>query len=124
MRRDLDLIRSILLSAENAEAAFDGMCLVNGPRTPDVVGFHVELAASHGLIRAKVDRSNGGRVANIWIESLTWEGYDYLDAIRSPKVWGKAKEAIREAVGDTSLSVVKEVCSMVATSLVKAQLGL
>lgn len=55
---------------------------------------------------------------------MTWEGYDYLDAIRSPQVWNKAKEAISMAVGDTSLSVVKQTCSMVAMGLIKVQLGM
>lgn len=55
---------------------------------------------------------------------MTWEGYDYLDAIRSPQVWNKAKEAISMAVGDTSLSVVKQTCSMVAMGLIKVKLGM
>jgi len=124
MRRDLDLIRDMLLAAENAEGEFSGTELLGGSLEPDALGFHVELAASHGLVKAKVERSGSGHVVSIWIKGLTWEGYDYLDAIRSPKVWNKAKEAIRAAVGDTSLSVVKEVCAMVATSLVRSQLGI
>lgn len=61
---------------------------------------------------------------DVRIFSMTWDGYDYLDAIRSPQVWNKAKEAITKAVGDTSLSVVKQTCAMVATGLIRSQLGM
>ena len=58
------------------------------------------------------------------VGGLTWEGYDYLDAIRSPQVWNKAKDAISKAVGDTSLSIVKQTCTAVATGLIMSNLGL
>ncbi len=79
---------------------------------------------SHGLIVSEVDCDGFGEPIDLHISSMMWEGYDYLDAIRSPQVWNKAKEAISMAVGDTSLSVVMQTCSMVAMGLIKVQLGM
>lgn len=124
MKRDLDLVRCILLTVEKADGTigFDvlsGCCSDIGR-----LAFHVGLMHSHGLIDAEVDSDGFGEPMDVRISSMTWDGYDYLDAIRSPQVWNKAKEAITKAVGDTSLSVVKQTCAMVATGLIRSQLGM
>lgn len=124
MRRDLDLVRCILMTVEKADGpiGFDVLSECCG----DIgrLSFHVGLMHSHGLIDAEVDSDGFGEPMDVRISSMTWDGYDYLDAIRSPQVWNKAKEAISKAVGDTSLSVVKQTCTMVAMGLIRGQLGM
>lgn len=121
MRRDLDLVRSLLLAAEESDGAFDALRMPC-KFTEEEIAFHVELMTAHGLIEAKVERGFGGMPTQADIDGLTWEGFDYLDAIRSPKVWKASRDAIAKAVGDTSLSVVKETCTMVATKLIRQAL--
>ncbi len=125
MKRDLDLIRYILITAESADHLITDTDLVNSKYDILTVAFHVELLADKGLIVASVDY-DGFRTCPLSIElnRITWEGYDYLDTIRSDKVWKKAKETISKSVGDTSLSVVKETCQLVAQSLIRQQLGM
>lgn len=111
-----------------AEEADDGLGLPDFARAgipARSAAFHVELMAQRGLVvgAARYDGLTGEPVETC-VERVTWEGYDYLDAIRSPQVWSRAKEAIASAVGDTSLSVVKEVCQLIAASLVRQNLGL
>lgn len=50
-------------------------------------------------------------------------GCDYLDAVRDDRVWSRTKKVAREAVGDTTLSTIKQAASMVAVQLIKANLG-
>lgn len=125
MKRDLDLIRYVLITAEVADCPITDSELINAKYSFEEVAFHVELLADKGLIVASVDYDGFGQTPlGLELKRITWEGYDYLDAIRSRKVWDKAKEAIANSVGDTSLSVVKETCQLVAQSLIKQQLGM
>lgn len=125
MKRDMDLARDILLAIEKASEPVDATTLIGdgGPSISEVA-FHVELLQAHGLMKASVSRAFGQDSVRVMLDSLTWEGYDYLDAIRSERVWAKAKKAISESVGDTSLSVIKETCSALALATIKANLGI
>lgn len=125
MKRDFDLVRCILVTAESADGVIGESILLNCCDDMGKLAFHVELMDRRGLIVGKVGYDGMRRdPVSVEVTSITWEGYDYLDAIRSPKVWAKAKETIAKTVGDTSLSVVKETCTMIATGMIKASLGI
>lgn len=122
MKRDLDLVRDILRYVEGSEGgAVDLSGMDAGIKT---LAFHAELMAARGLIECSVARDAFGEPMDVEVSGITWEGYDYLDAIRSPKVWKRAKEVISSTVGDTSLSVVKDACKMIAAEMIKSGLGL
>jgi len=53
-------------------------------------------------------------------DRLTWQGYDFLDAVRSDAVWSKTKSTIAATVGSASLEVVKAVAVSIA---MRATLG-
>lgn len=124
MKRDLDLVRIILLNTENEKECLTTSNLLELEYEPKTIAFHVELMAARGLITSKVTYAGSGSPVQIDIYGLTWEGYDYLDAIRSDKVWLKAKEATASSIGDTSLAVMKDVCTALASSLIKSSLGI
>lgn len=124
MQRNLDLVREILLLSEDAQEEISALVLSPSKWTKKQIAFHVELMEAHKLLRARVTRGSTGDVLQCDILGLTWEGYDYLDAIRSPKVWTQAKEAIGASIGETTLSVVKETCTSLASALIRAQLGI
>lgn len=74
MKRDLDLVRSILLYVEGAddEVDADGMATERWPI--ETVAYHVRLMAHHGLL----DVSQGARGMNggITIAGITWDGQE------------------------------------------------
>jgi hypothetical protein len=42
----------------------------------------------------------GARRSNTWCASgLTWKGHEFLDTIRSPEIWRKTKDGLREIRG-------------------------
>lgn len=124
MKRDLDLVRCILISVEKADGPIGDAMLAKCCEDIGRLAFHIELMQAHGLLTASVERDAYGDPLSLEVGGLTWEGYDYLDAIRSPQVWNKAKDAISKAVGDTSLSIVKQTCTTVATGLIMSKLGM
>ena len=122
MKRDMDLVRYILISAESAE---DGLKLSDvEPYGCDAktAAFHIEMMRAHGLIDAKVTYAFGGAPLYGEVSGLTWEGYEYLDAVRSNRVWEKAKSAVSKSIGEASLSVMKELCSSIALSIAKSSI--
>lgn len=124
MKRDLDLVRAILFTAENADGPIGGDVLLSIEPDAKKVAYHLELMQAHGLINVVV-KYDGLNHAPYMLElrSVTWEGYDYLDAIRSTRVWDKAKASMMGAIGEVSLSLAKETSLMVARQLIQQQLS-
>jgi len=121
MKRDMDLVRAILMEVENApeEDARRGVTSIDGY---DSIAFvhHVELMQEAGLVEATVVRADGVGAIKARVDRLTWKGYDFLDAIRSDAIWSKTKSAVTETVGSASFDVLKAV----AVSLAMKALGL
>jgi len=118
MKRDMDLIRSILLAIEECEEpdlhdAFHGIDCSDA-----VFHYHLGLLYREGLIDAIDGSAAGG--ANYMPTGLTWAGHEFLDNIRNEDVWSKAKASVHEKVGTVSLAVLQEL----AKSLARTALGL
>lgn len=125
MKRDLDLVRSILVYVEKAGDEVDAEDLVTDIWPFETVAYHIRLMAHHGLVDLSDDtRDMNGETLSLAVSGLTWDGQDYLDAIRDPKVWAKVKKTVKEAVGSTTFEVVKQTGALVAMSMVKASLGM
>ena len=121
MKRDLDLVRKILLACEEEpgtwapeEFKFDGY-------TKEQIGFHLHLMGQAGLLRTQ-DFANGGSLSAIPI-AMTWEGYEFLEAARNEGNWQKVKAAAQTS-GGFVLSAMKEVLLKLAAAALSEQLGL
>ena len=54
------------------------------------------------------------------VSRLTWEGHEYLDSVRDPKVWAKVTGKLKEVGGTASIDIVKAL----AIGFAKEKLGL
>ena len=125
MKRDLDLVRSILIYVEKADGPVDANDLVDGANDFNKVNYHVMLMANRGLLDLlSFQQDVNHDVTDLYIAAVTWDGLGYLDSIRDPKVWAKVKKTVKEAVGCATFEVVKQTGSLVAMSMVKAKLGI
>lgn len=110
MKRDMELIRKILLDVEASE------CLLTGSRgvqiTIDsiaqaVVDYHVRLLADGGYILGL----SSGRQDVPLVQGLTWKGHDFVDAMRPKGVWERIR-TVAEKLGaltlDTALELAKD----------------
>lgn len=105
-KRDMDLIRSILLDIENGKDWFE----TTSDDTADALGID-----GTGLSEADTERleyhltllENGGfaeftKTGEGWIpERLTWKGHDFADSVRDEEVWRRTKEGANAAKGFT-----------------------
>lgn len=109
MKRDMDLLRDILLTIEKCPdvppktlriESFSNLC-----GNQAVISLHIELLIEAGLIEAK-PFPRDDYIKGFDIARITFAGYDYLDSIRNAKIWYKVKQKIA-AVGGATLDIVK-----------------
>lgn len=109
MKRDMDLVREILLQVE-ATGAGKTIKLDIADHGEEEIGLHVERMIGHGLIEGTTVPSGNGpahRILAYRIESMTWEGHDFLDAARNDTIWKKAKKKCLEATGGLAFDALK-----------------
>jgi hypothetical protein len=94
MKRDMNLIREILLWAEKQEhGRLQGNPNIEG-FSDEEIGYHVSLMEQAGLVKAFDMTSMADKSPNFILLEITWLGHEFLDASRDNKIWKKAKEVI------------------------------
>lgn len=124
MKRDMDMVRDLLLRIEAGKTVFQildpesASAIGIEPDEPmtreeaDKLSLHLELLANAGFIG--VERLSGG----YWqVSDISWPGHDFIDSVRDPKIWQATKDAATKA-GGFSVDLLKGL----AKGLVKTQL--
>ena len=113
MKRGNDLLRNILLTIEACPDVPPKMLRIESfldfCDDPAIISLHIELLQEAGLIEAERIQRNDA-IKGWDIRRLTFDGYEYLDTIRSPKVWRNVKERL-EVVGGATLEIVKDLAT-------------
>jgi hypothetical protein len=104
MKRDMDLIRELMLKLESypknpidviqlrpyvPEPLWVDSYVFSDPR----LIYHLELIEEAGFIE---NMNSPG-----YFYRLSWAGHDFLDSVRSPEVWDRTKQAATAAGGFT-----------------------
>lgn len=117
MKRDMDLIRGVLIEVEKLpfDSGFHDIS-VQG-YTDEEITYHVRLAHEAGLIEA-IDLTTMDGVC--WKpKRLTYEGHEFLDAARSNTVWNKAKETLLSTSGTITLEALKALLPQIVRMLAR-----
>lgn len=106
MKRDLDLIRSVLIAVEKNE---DPTALID-PKVEGYnelqISYHIMLMEDAGLIKA-TDRTAIGVFR--WSAShLTWAGHELLDAARQDAVWKEVMGRVNASGDSVPLDLLKK----------------
>ena len=99
MKRDMDLIREILLYAERQTQRWHaGKAQIEGWKSTEVV-YNVGLCVDRGFLRAEPLRGSEIRLKAVgpdWVvERLTYDGHEFLDNIRNDGIWSQVKSAAK-----------------------------
>ena len=116
MKREMDLIRQILLEVERQP--FTGKVIELGieDHSSEEVSYHIMLLQEAGLIEA-VNLSSHTNL--IWKPvRLTWQGYEFLEAVKDDARWNRVKDIMGNAGG-----YVFEVAKAIAVALLKDQIS-
>ena len=129
MKRDMELIRKMLLEVEDKHDPQDNSRLAQsfiftseGGYSGSEVNYNLSLLIVAGLVKGKHLETIDGELM-VFIEGLTWDGHDFLDSIRQDVVWQGVQDKAEQA-GLSVLSLSFEVVKNLAVSVAKERLGL
>lgn len=107
MKRDMELVRTILLTIEESpEDSWDS------DEDFQIDGYDHEIVMRHvGMLREAdlVEALDAGTMSGVAFipRRLTWNGHEFLDAARNEQVWNQTKVAIRQHGGSVPFEVLK-----------------
>jgi len=119
MKRDLDLVRQVLLQIEALPAGPPAQYRTSEIDDPVLLA-HFELVIAAGLVNGKIARSQGARGDVISISGLTWEGHEWIEMVRGQAAWNEIKSTLLENGGVLTYELTREV----ASRILRARLGL
>lgn len=118
MERDMDFTRSILFAIEKSKPGKDYTDYLPGfdegqepsEELDDKRKYHMLLLRDAGYVKGvDLKASFGENFADILNPQLTWQGQEFLEAIRENTTYEKAKSTVKEKTGALSFEFVKEV---------------
>ncbi len=117
MKRDMDLIRTLLLAIRDMPVDRNIMGGIEG-YTEDQIDEHLYLMEQAGLIElaGKGTQQNYNGLRRV--QRLTWEGHEYYEAFRDEGRWQETKRLMGKTGG-----FVLEVAKQIAVDLLRKQLG-
>ncbi|MBI4635821.1 MAG: DUF2513 domain-containing protein [Candidatus Rokubacteria bacterium] len=118
MKRDMDLVRSLLLYLE--EKADDQMAdIVIEGYDEFTIGYHLILLYEAGLLEGEPSvSSTSKRVIRVHPMRLTWQGHDFLAAARNDTIWQKTKAKAASEAGDVPFALLKDLLIQTARAYV------
>lgn len=124
MKRDMDLIRAVLLAVEEAERypVFADSLVEGLAWEAPTVKEHVRLLCDGGYLTPSVrkDAHTGGTVQDpALVLGMSWAGHDFIETVRDPAVWRKTKDVSAKAGGFT-VDLLKDIAvGFIRTQVVK-----
>ena len=119
MKRDMDLVRSILMIVEEHEHGFAPQGIEVNGYSREEIEYHAYLMLEAGLIDGSDVTSMADKSPAALISGLSWAGHEFLDSAREPSRWQQAKEMIGK-FGGAPIAV----WTAVLVDLVKKNLGI
>jgi DNA-binding transcriptional ArsR family regulator len=127
MKRDMDLIRELLLKLEEYPKALEDVVHIT-PDAPgiqvagyevDQISYHLSLIEEAGLI----DTRGAGAQIGIYFYRLSWDGHEFIDTVRDSEVWRRVKAGAAQA-GAASVSLLVGLGKAYAKQMIKERLGI
>jgi hypothetical protein len=123
MKRDMDLVRKILLACADHEHGYAPGNLAIKGYSEEQIGHHVYLMMQAGLVKGGDVTGAEDPSPQAVLGSVTWAGHEFLEASRDEGRWSKAKQAAG-STGGMVLDVLKSVLVEMATVAAKKAAGL
>jgi hypothetical protein len=111
MKRDMELIRELLLAIES-DCKEDGLlsCQLTPENTwehRESICYNLKLMRDAGFIEAEQ------LMPDIFIKRMTWEGHEFLDSARNESIWKETMSLVQEKGGSVAIGVLTQLLSSV-----------
>ena len=121
MKRNMDLVRLILLKieAEHKLSEIENIAIPGFDQ--ETIAYHCEMLFQAGLISEyKTFEPLKGVFLGFSVGGLTWSGHDFLEKIRDESVWGKTKEVIKKKGLPLIIETIKTIANAILTTATEA----
>ena len=112
MKRDIDLIRSLLIQVE------EGKSIELDIYTKEQLLYHKNLLIEANFVHGQTLYGDD-QILTVMIDRLTWIGHEFLDAIRDAEIWRQTKDVV-EKISGAPIIIIKEVAVNIARTTVNA----
>lgn len=125
MKRDMDLMRRILLAVEESEKADGREWLHIGEEGVDAktMSYQTLLLGEAGLLVVTSDHvtfeTEGQEIPTCMPLRLTWAGHEFLEAARNESSWKTATKNVVQKTGGLMFDVLKQYLIKLATESIK-----
>lgn len=120
MKLNMELIREILLLIEDEYVDVALYNIEIEGYDSKTIAYHCKILNNAGLIDDYAGDYGDGGLQYFGVGSLTWNGHNFLDKIRDDAIWDKTKLTIKEKGIPFVLETVKQVASIIISSMVKS----
>ncbi|MGY3717174.1 DUF2513 domain-containing protein [Sutcliffiella cohnii] len=122
MKRDMDLVRKILVHLESKEDVFKSSPVIIEGYDVKTVSYHLKLMFQAGLIEAHSLYSDD---RGSWsAKSLTWNGHEFLNAVKQDSLWNDLKTRAKGDLSDIPFQVLMGISIDMAKIYFREKLGL
>ncbi len=92
MKRDIDLVRLILLEVEKADGYLEPVEVKLPDYSTEQINYHIMLLDEAGYLVAFSEEADN--LVKYYPTHLTWEGHEFVDLARDHPAWKKLKNVI------------------------------
>lgn len=129
MKINNDLIRELMLFSENSLDMVTDLIFYDEIKsfaeksefTLDQVNYHLWELDNAGFLDVNFNYANNG-ISSVTINNVLWDGHQFLDTIRDPKVW-KTTKTIASKLESISVTVLSTIGSNVLKHYIDKQMG-
>ena len=107
MKRDMELIRKILFFLEERPFLKAETTLPIEGYERIIVMYHILLLAQAGLVDFEPEQTKSGRIIKAHVIGLNWKGHEFLDTVRSDKIWKKLIKYAKDKGGSLPFDLLK-----------------
>ena len=118
MKRDMELIRELMLEVESQDRDFNYQATRDKGYNDSQINYHLELLIEAELVEGQIIRTYGG--SSYMIKKLSWSGHEFLDSARNESVWKDTMKTVKEKGGSVAVGILTQLL----TSAAKQQFGL
>lgn len=119
MKRDMDLIRLILLKIEEEYNTHNILGLSIDGYSMETVAYHCKLLYEAGFVSYYKGIQTLSGLEDFQVGSITWAGHDFLNTIRDNSVWDKTKKAIKTKGLPMMVDTIKTIANAFISSTVE-----
>lgn len=115
MRRNLDIIRLLLLKYEGADQVIG---LDNFSKEQQL--YHSVLLIEAGYVQGVIIPDQNGDPVSTRVNRLTWAGHEFLELTRDDTIWNQAKGVVANSAKGVATEIITSACKQILSIGIEA----